>query len=680
MPVSLVATRFHLVGLGTLKTCCPNSEALAFPRVPYPPLPLGPEKTTDTIVRSLARRRCATHNDPMPAPPSVIDSTAFDSARRAAVGTLLERRNTAGHWVGRLSSSALSTATAITALRLVDPGTHAPRIHAGARWLAATQLPDGSWGDTVASRGNLSTTILCWSALAAIVEQSDAAAGGEAQAAVARAADWIQHAAGGLAADDIARALAGIYGRDRTFSVPILTHTALCGRFGDPRQPDAWRVIPQLPFELAALPQAWFRLVDMQVVSYALPALIAIGQVRHALAPAWSVLRSVRRAARGPTLRTLAAIQPDNGGYLEATPLTSFVTMSLAGMGLREHVVARKGTDFLTASMRPDGSWPIDTNLATWVTTQSVAALAAGGRLTEYLGVTEREAIRHWLLGQQWRREHPATGAAAGGWAWTDLPGGVPDADDTSGAVAALASLAVAEDHDPPADVCRAAAAGLGWLAGLANRDGGLPTFCRGWGRLPFDTSCPDITAHSLRAGDDWLQLPQSVPAAPAVDRMATRARRYLAHTQSADGSWCPLWFGNEHHSEQSNPTYGTAKVVLATLNARGAGWLMNTMHDDGGMGGGPGLPPSIEETAVTVEALARVAGESADHGLRHRAASGVEAGVRWLIERTAGGTCFEAAPIGLYFAKLWYAEDLYPIAFTVAALERASRLRQPHG
>ena len=46
-----------------------------------------------------------------------------------------------------------------------------------------------------------------------------------------------------------------------------------------------------------------------------------------------------------------------------------------------------------------------------------------------------------------------------------------------------------------------------------------------------------------------------------------------------------------------------------------------------------------------------------------------------WLIDHTAAGTYFPAAPIGLYFAKLWYDEELYPLAFTVAALERAAKL-----
>lgn len=601
---------------------------------------------------------------------------AFRRLRSAAIARLLESRTSSGHWIGRLSSSALSTATAITALRLVAAPRFADHVRAGVGWLVATQGSDGSWGDTVASRGNLSTTTLCWAALSAAVRDGG---DGDAARAIDAAAAWIAARAGGTSPDQIAAALARIYGRDRTFSVPILTHTALCGMFGDPRRPEAWRTVPQLPFELAALPRAWFRLVDMQVVSYALPALIAIGQVRHAHAPSWGPGRALRNGARTPTLRTLEAIQPANGGFLEATPLTSFVTMSLAGMGLSDHAVARRGVAFLAASQRGDGSWPIDTNLATWVTTQSVAALGAGGRLDHHLDPGARATIREWLLTQQWRRVHPATGASPGGWAWTDLPGGVPDADDTSGAVLALASLAAADGEAIGADAREAGRAGLAWLARLANRDGGLPTFCRGWGRLPFDTSCPDITAHALRAADRWLAIDTGAERT-TVAGMDAGGRRYLAAAQSADGSWSPLWFGNEHHPEQANPTYGTSRVVLATLDARGADWLMAAQAADGGLGAAAGLPPSIEETALAVEALARVASEAADAGLRNRAAAAVGRGVASLIEQTAEGTRFPAAPIGLYFAKLWYDESLYPLAFTVAACERAAALESSAG
>ncbi len=610
-----------------------------------------------------------------------LSSDEFRRARRQASEVLLVARGPAGHWSGHLSSSALATATAITALRLIDSTTHADVIRRGASWLVTTQLPEGDWGDTTASLGNLSTTLLCWAALGAIADEEAqaGAAASDLRAAIDRAATWITERTGGLAAAQIAGALARIYGKDRTFSVPILTHIVLCSRFGDSRDRAAWATVPQLPFELASLPQSWFRLVDMQVVSYALPALIAIGQVRHARASTRGPIAWVRQTAVERTLRTLEAIQPINGGFLEATPLTSFVTMSLAGMGRGEHVVARRGVGFLTAAQRADGSWPIDTNLATWGTTLSVNALAAGGSLATQLDASARAAIRDWLLGQQWREVHPYTGAAPGGWAWTDLPGGVPDADDTSGAVAALASLEDAEARPLPRDVREAAGSGLRWLAALANRDGGIPTFCRGWGRLPFDTSCPDITAHFLRAVAAW-----SEKSLPGFDgrRTVAAAHRYLAATRRQDGSWTPLWFGNEHHPDQENPVYGTAKVVLATGDRRGVEWLLRAMADDGGVGGGPGLSASIEETAVTIEALASFVGGAhaaqADRPLIEAAAAAVGRSLRWLVARTDGGQRFPTTPIGLYFAKLWYAEELYPLAFTVAAFERAALLAAP--
>src|SRR5205814_8777936 len=135
----------------------------------------------------------------------------------------------------------------------------------------------------------------------------------------------------------------------------------------------------------------------------------------------------------------------------------------------------------------PDGSWPIDTNLATWVTTLAVNALAAAGDLDRLDGQAE---LRDWLLRQQYTERHPYTGAEPGGWAWTPLPGGVPDADDTPGALLALARWGER--------FTEVLGWGFEWLLRLQNSDGGWPTFCRGWGHLPFDRSGCDLTAHAL--------------------------------------------------------------------------------------------------------------------------------------------------------------------------------------
>ena len=93
------------------------------------------------------------------------------------------------------------------------------------------------------------------------------------------------------------------------------------------------------------------------MVSYALPALIAIGQVVHHYRGTWDPFGGLlRRLAKRKSLRILARIQPSSGGYLEATPLTSFVVMALASIGnLRsasaQRVIAR-GIEFLVRSVR----------------------------------------------------------------------------------------------------------------------------------------------------------------------------------------------------------------------------------------------------------------------------------------------------------------------------------------
>jgi squalene-hopene/tetraprenyl-beta-curcumene cyclase len=50
---------------------------------------------------------------------------------------------------------------------------------------------------------------------------------------------------------------------------------------------------------------------------------------------------------------------------------------------------------------------------------------------------------------------------------------------------------------------------------------------------------------------------------------------------------------------------------------------------------------------------------------------SAVSRGAVWLMERIEKGSWIEAAPIGFYFARLWYYERLYPLIFTVGALEK---------
>ena len=628
-----------------------------------------------------------------------VDRERLDAATRTAINHLLSERADAGHWVGELSTSALSTAVAAMALqqyaqasggRQPSVSTDAIEHTEGSRpplaasidractWLLAHRNADGGWGDTTDSTSNVSTTALC---LATLTVWDPPTENRTKHAEVLADARRRFTEFGGF------DAVVARYGKDKTFSVPILTHCALAGLV-------PWEQVTALPFELATLPPRFYATIRLPVVSYALPALIAIGQLRHVKRPSRNpLLRSVRSLAVSRALRRLESIQPSNGGFLEAAPLTGFVLMSLSAAGRADHPVAAKCVGFLTNGVRPDGSWPIDTNLATWVTTLAVNALG------DDLPAADRPAVRDWLLGQQFKEVHPYTRAAPGGWAWTDQPGGVPDADDTPGAILALHTLAsggrqpsvsphAPEDTEgsrpPLADAIRH---GVRWLLGLRNRDGGVPTFCRGWGTLPFDRSAPDLTAHALRAIEatpyeavavSFGQFRQKNPGHnlgigwERVTRSGkTATLAYLRTTQRPDGAWLPLWFGNQHAPDDENPVYGTARVLAAFADcgltgdpagAAGRDFLLSVQNPDGGWGGAKDCPSSVEETALAADILLRLAPDRPEPWR----------GVAWLLDRIDDGTWTTPNPIGFYFAKLWYSERLYPVIFTVQALRAA--------
>lgn len=635
-------------------------------------------------------------------------SQAVASAWHKARASLLAEQVRGSHWVGQLSTSALSTATAISAWSLVRRANadiyqqHRTEIDQSitraCQWLIEHQNVDGGFGDTDRSHSNIATSLLVLAAWQ-LGDFSE-----PAHQAIARAWQYCER----VGKWD---ALKRRYGKDKTFVAPILTNCALAGIV-------AWDEVPTLPFEAAWLPQSWYRLARMPVVSYAVPALVAIGQAKFYHRPVRGVLGSLRRRAITPTLRVLQRMQPTSGGYLEAVPLTSFVLMCLADMKLGDHPVAQQAVKFLLASRLADGSLPIDTNLATWTTSLSISALSySATRAPSTAGVTTvtPRCIR-WLLSCQHWSDHPFTGAQPGGWGWSNLSGAVPDADDTPAALLALAkwSSQTTKASGPvlggqpmlASQIEHAVGQGLKWLLDLQNRDGGWPTFCRGWGKLPFDRSGSDLTAHALRAIRAWrvrheaelVRLPTSVTGrfAAACDR----GFRFLEKRQNRDGSWFPLWFGNQDRSDEENPVYGTAKVLLAYADyarndencRRGIDWLVANQNADGGWGGGISVPyragtnrtgpyptaagqesqpgSSVEETGLALEALLACGGSTRD--LKPTIMRGLD----WIVSAVELDHQHISWPIGFYFAKLWYHERLYPIISATAALGAA--MEQP--
>ncbi|MCW3785264.1 prenyltransferase/squalene oxidase repeat-containing protein [Plebeiibacterium sediminum] len=547
---------------------------------------------------------------------------------------LLRRQNADGLWTGFLSSSAISTSVAVFALFMEDREKHQFYIQKGIQWLHHNMLPDGSWGDSPESPSNMTATLLSYATLSAtgnIPEQTK---------------NYIVNHFKGLTDQHIIDGVLKYYGKDLTFSAPILVMCALAGVIS------SWKNIPQLPFEVSVLPQKLFRFFRLPVVSYAIPALIAVGILRYKKGRR----NIIRQSFINPSLSVLEKLQPSNGGFLEAAPLTGFVVMCMCGAKYQSHASTQKGVQFLLDSIRSDGSWPIDSNLSAWVTALSVRALNTD--------IEHPEVLADQIKRNAFTYKHHFTGAQEGGWGWTNLPGSVPDADDTAGALVALHILTKGK-YD------QTITKGIEWLLNLQNRDGGMPTFCKGWGKLPFDKSSPDITAHTLLAFQLWkddLDISTKKKCITSMNRML----KWMQKEQATDGSWTPLWFGDQNAKDERNPVYGTAITaeylsgidhpIAIIMSAKGVDYLLNTQNQDGGWGGAKDVSSKVTLTARALSALTCFH-DKVDINTLNKA-------LDYLHLKFTNQELLKPEPIGLYFSRLWYSEEMYNITFSLSALK----------
>ena len=104
------------------------------------------------------------------------------------------------------------------------------------------------------------------------------------------------------------------YKKDYTFSVPILTMCALCGI----PEENGFDRIPQLPFELALVPRKFYSALNLNVVSYAIPALIAVGILIFKKKKTNPFSHLIRNKSVSKSILLLKAMTPKSGGYLEA--------------------------------------------------------------------------------------------------------------------------------------------------------------------------------------------------------------------------------------------------------------------------------------------------------------------------------------------------------------------------
>ena len=89
---------------------------------------------------------------------------------------------------------------------------------------------------------------------------------------------------------------------------------------------------------------------------------------------------------------------------------------------------------------------------------------------------------------------------------------------------------------------------------------------------------------------------------------------------------------------------------ILNLMIADGCRYLVSVQNEDGSWGGEKDISGSIEETALSITAICK-------HGFQEECKMGLD----WLAQKTKSDGLV-ASPIGLYFASLWYDEEMYPL------------------
>ncbi len=693
-----------------------------------------------------------------------VDLERVRLAYKTVRAELLAERSADGHWIGQMSSSPLATATAVSALvvahdgdaenvllpnaadesqtvgELMIQGELSELLVESLHWLARCQNADGGWGDCDLSRSNLAATMLVQAAF-------------RLTGVPAKYADLIARADDFVAAHGEAAGLRRMEGRE-LLAAPILANCALAGMV-------PWRQVPALPFELACVPPYWQRLLRLPVDAQTVPALLAVGRAKFQHDPPRNPLtRLVRRSLCAKSLALLERLQAEDGSFFDSTPLTAMVVMNLASCGCQMLPIVARGVEFLLASVRPDASWSIYSNQSSRNTALAIRSLAAeslakpmstNGKSSREEAWTDTaraadlethavamdesspsipvmdqqesadEAARRlynagldWLLDAQHTRNVPSALAPPGGWARSDVPGATPNVGDTATMLFTLARSRFAPGPARRERIERAARLGIRWLLDAQNEDGGWPTFCPGTDFLASEPSGVDLTAHALRALAAWqrgwraetprvVQAHQHAQLDQQISAAITRGIAYLTAQQRDDGSFIPLWFGNESQPDETNPVVGSALVLTACdeleqldsdIARRAANWLLTAQHAGGGWGP-PRVPLdysgtyragtrtwrendalaqccTVEETALAVAALLPLSSVNVVYG------QAVSKGLNWLADAVEQDRHRRPAVLGWCFPRLWYHERLQALLLASAALARVTSQLAP--
>ncbi|MGA2846272.1 MAG: squalene--hopene cyclase [Candidatus Acidiferrales bacterium] len=296
------------------------------------------------------------------------------------------------------------------------------------------------------------------------------------------------------------------------------------------------------------------------------------------------------------------------------------------------------------------------------------------------LVAAERWVVSNQILGPgDWQVKNQ--NAEPGGWAFEFRNDFYPDVDDT-----AFVLMALGRVDDPDSDRLRnSMRRGLAWLVSMQNADGGWGAFdhendLQFLNHIPFadhnamlDPSTADVTARTVEC---LGQMGWS-----ANDPVIQRARAFIRHEQTPDGSWFGRW--------GVNYVYGTSGVLraLETIGLskqpdcqRAADWLRSVQNADGGFGESvlsyydPALKGKGKSTASqTAWGLIGLLATSGPDD------PSVERAVAWLLEQqNPDGTWDEPEFTGTGFPCVFYLKyHLYRNSFPLYALARYDNMRK---
>lgn len=631
-----------------------------------------------------------------------VEREQLAAAHSTARQQLLAQRNH-DHWTGELSSSPLCTAAAISALVLAerhvdDTPENGSALenswHSGMlvrselsellsnslRWLAEQQNDDGGWGDADCGRSTLAATLM--------VKAAFHLTGVPAKYSnLLHSSDRYIDFQGGTAG------LKKQFADDKPFAAAILAICAMAGLI-------PWRKVPSLPFELACLPRAFYRMQKLAGIRFSLPLVIAVGQAKCHYSPSRNPLaKLLRHKAKRPSYAGLARAQAADGSFSASTLHTSFVIACLASQGQTEAPQVRKGIGFLLSQVRSDGSWAVCSDKGVSNTVQAVQALGWNfeGLSRSRAGdpTPSAEATLRWLLTAQQSGKHTENGMA-GGWPSSRSPGATANSFDTAGALLNLAEWRRRWPRSRTVEITGAALDGVRWLLARQNRDGGWALSFRGSGITAQESSSTDITCQALLALNAWKRILRrsaaSHPLNHTIERALLMGLTYLNSHQRPEGSWWPRWSGGELHPQGANPVIGTAQVLRVfhelqvwqmPMAQRAVRWLADVQFPSGSWCGGcfPEIKGpvrkkpvecenhptgSVEETSLALQALIPFAARNP------AAQKSVDEGLSWLIDAISSEPPLDPTLVAFYPPKVWYHDRLLARCLAVGALAAA--------